>query len=241
MSSWKQAFWLASFELRKSKISILSFIIFLVAGTMLFVEILPQYLVNSFMMIDIFFLIVFGMAPFWMKAKEFQFQKIDESTWASPFFITLSQLPIKKEVLIGSRFIVYFAYAIPFMILLLTSLYGFSNELREVMSPTAYLVFSIIWFCYGVGFGGAFPAVDAGDRITLLKSTIQTIIMFVALFVGLKLFDFFYKDGLVSWTIMLANEWPILSTIVSVAVAILSTRSYVHYTYKQMKKIDYLK
>lgn len=241
MGNWKQAFWLASFELRKSKISILSFLIFLTVGTFFFVELMHEYLENSFVMVDVFFLIVFGMGPFWLRAKEFQFQKIDETTWASPQFIMLSQLPIKKEALVGSRFITYFTYGFPLFILLLASLYFFSADLREVMSPTAYIVFSLIWLSYAVGFGGAFPASDVGDRVTILKSTISAIILIIALIVGLMLFDFFYEDGLVSWTIMLANEWPLLSSIVSIAVAILSIRSYINYAYKQMKKIDYLK
>lgn len=241
MGSWKQAFTLAWFELRKSKIGLWYLIVVLVASSILFEDMLPSYLENNFVGMDVFFLIAMGVPPVWMKRKEFQYQKIDENTWGSPLFITLSQLPIKKEVLVGSRFIIYFTFAIPFQIFLLTSLYIFSSEIRASMPLGAYLVFSIIWLAYGVCLGGAFPAVDAGDKITLVKSTIQGIAFLVVLFIALTLFNLIYGDGLVTWTIMLANEWPILSILVSILVGVLATSYYVNYAYNKMKTIDYLK
>lgn len=241
MSSWKQAFSLAWFELRKSKIGLWYLFVVLIAVSILFEDMLPGYLENNFVGMDVFFLIAFGVPPVWMKRKEFQYQKIDENTWGSPLFITLTQLPIKKEVLVGSRFIIYFTFAIPFQIFLLISLYMFSNEIRATMPPTAYVVFAIIWIAYGTCLGGAFPAVDAGDRITLFKSTVQAIAFLTILFAALTAFNLLYGDGLVTWTIMLANEWPILSILVSIIVAIITIRYYVNYAYKKMKTIDYLK
>ncbi len=241
MNTWKQASSLAWFELRKSKMSLLYFAIMLLASTILFVSMLSSYLQKSFVGMDVFFLIAFGFSPVWMKPKEFQYQKIDERTWGSPLFITLSQLPIKKEVLAGSRFIVYFTYAIPFQILLLISLYVFSSDIRVTMSPAAYFIFSVIWMAYGICVGGAFPAVDAGDHITLQKSIVQAILLFFALMIMLVIFHIAFGFGLVAWTIILAKEWPLVSTVVSIITAIIGYRYYVNYAYKKMAKIDYLK
>lgn len=241
MDNWKQAFWLAKFELRKSLMGLWSFLIMLMAFSLLFVTMMPSYLEKGFVGMDLFFLIAFGISAVWVKPKEFQYQKIDENMWGSPLFMTLSQLPIKKEVLVRSRFLIYFIYAIPFQILLLSLLYIFSAEVRGVMSIPSYIAFSSIWLAYGLCSGGAFPAVDAGDRITLSKSIVQSIILLFVTMVALTTFHLVYGNGIIYWTMMLADRWTILSLLISAFVIVAGLRYWKSYTYKKMNQIDYLK
>lgn len=241
MNSWKQALWLAKFELRKSKMAIFSFLFIVGAASGFFVTTFAEYLDIGFVAFDIFFLIAFSVAPVWMKPKEFQFQKMGEEAWGSPLFNMLSQLPIKKEVLVNSRFVIYFTYAIPYHILLLIATYLLSDDIRTIMSIPAYIAFSIIWICFGIYIGGVFPASDAGDHISLSKSIIYSLILFIVGALGLAAFHFLYGGGIVAWTVMLANEWPIVAAAVSIIASVLSLRSYKQYMYKQMAKLDYFK
>ncbi|MBP3041794.1 hypothetical protein J9303_20340 [Bacillaceae bacterium Marseille-Q3522] len=78
----------------------------------------------------------------------------------------LKQLPIKRNVLILSRFFAFFTFSIPFHVLLLSTFYLFSSEIRSQLLLVPYLVFSIIWLCIGVILGAMFPTSDIGDKLT---------------------------------------------------------------------------
>ena len=144
MSTWKQALWLAKFEMRASvKPYFLLLGYAILFGTFFS---MTNSLYNN-LLVDSFFFLVFWIMAILTRPKEFQLQKITEGVWASPFVLMLNQLPIPQNVLIISRFLIFFSFSIPFHLFILTFMYIFSGELRAIMPGASYIVFSIICVC----------------------------------------------------------------------------------------------
>lgn len=241
METWKEAFWLAKFELKKSRNGILMMLFILACSVFFFVTLIPEYLEKAFVLVDLFFILFIWFGGMTGKTKEFQIQKIDENVWASPFFIMLNQLPIKKDILIKSRFIVTFSLSIPFYLLFHILVYALTPALRVEMPLLAYCIFTFIWLCIGINFSSAFPAADAGERTSMWKSWIILILMFIAAIAFFTGFTLIFEKGFVAWTMIAARQWPLLSIIVSLLIAIGGVQYCKRYMLKKMKQIDYLK
>lgn len=240
MNVWKEAFWLARFEMRASlKMLFLLLGFSFIYGVFFSISTFEQH---SFLF-DFFFLIIFWFMPIWTKPKEFQLQKISEGLWASPFVVMLNQLPVQKNVLIISRFITYFTFSIPTHIFILGFIYFFAAEFRESISITAYIVFSIIWICFGITFGSMFPTSDVGDKVPKSSWLFAAIsVLFFGAVIGtIVAINKFTGRGIVSWSISIAREWPILSVILSCLIAFISIVYSIRIMSKKMDQIDYLK
>ena len=118
------------------------------------------YLETGFVLFDVFFLLITGIAATWAKPKEFQLQKMKGISTVNPYFVMLNQLPIPKEILIKNRFVIYYAYAVPFHTLfLILNLRIFGNDASGVDSFPIYCFFAYLDFirhllglhlsCYG--------------------------------------------------------------------------------------------
>lgn len=241
MEAWKKAFSLASFELKASWKSIFTFILSLVIITTLFASMFSELGQKLKFFHDLLFLIIFTMLPSWIRTKEFQFQKIGEETWGTPYFIFLHQMAIPKEILLKSRFINYFILAIPLHVLLFVLLFIFS-EARNVFSFGEYIVFSVIWICFGIYAGALFPASDTGDNISNFKLTIYTILLILGIG-GLFFFVYFIfgGHGIVYWSMEAAKQWPLIASILSILLAIAGVKYWLHYAARNMQYIDYFK
>src|SRR5690625_134521 len=113
MKIWKQALWLANFELKASIVNILLCWFVLSFLGLIFLTSFNGYVENNYVGFDIFFLLIFSYAPYWLRSRHFQYQKISDRLYASPTWIMQRQLPIPKEILIKSRFLIYLAYLLP--------------------------------------------------------------------------------------------------------------------------------
>lgn len=240
MQNWKTALWLARFELKVSKRSLLFSLIFFLFVTSSLISGFPAYLDNNFVLIDFLFLIMFTAGPIWTKPKEFQVQRMNADLLASPAFMMLRQLPIEKDILVKSRFFIYFVYTFPFQIILLVSSYLFVPELQLMMSPGQFVAFSICWLLFGVYAGYIFPTSDAGDKATLTKTAVYAILFFIAVIVILTIFNVFSSYGIVHWTIIFAQNRPVLLSAVSLLLAVSGLNYWQKYMKKVTNKIDYL-
>ncbi|PWA07924.1 hypothetical protein DCC39_15890 [Pueribacillus theae] len=238
MFNWKKAYWLATFETKRSLKGIISLFFLLIF--FLFFFVFTAHLQHSLFPYDILFLIAFGAAAVWSKPKEFQYQKLGEELWASPYFIMLHQLAVPKDILIKSRFINYYLFSIPFHILLLALLYIFSEPMRDFLTVGEYLSFSLIWICFGIYSGSLYPASDTGDVISNVKLVVYGIVLVfsgILVVIGIR---YFSGHGIVFWTMMAARNWPVLSGGLSIVLAIAGVKYWLHYAAKNMKRIDYL-
>jgi len=240
MNTWKQAYWLAMFELKQSKLNLLLLLIFLPLIILGFIASFESYLDLNFVGIDFYFILSFTFAAAWTKPKYFQVQQLNDELVASPTVVMLQQLPISKELIIKSRFIIYFIYSFPPQILLLIALYLFTPTIQGMMDLSLYIVFAIMWLSFGVYMGGIIPSSDAGDRASPRKVVVYAVLMLIGVIAFFTIFHIVSDYGIVHLTLIIAKKWPILSGLISVALAYFGFIYWQSYMKKLMEKLDYL-
>lgn len=240
MQNWKHALWLAKFELNVSKMNVLFTMVFFLFVSTGLKSSYGTYLDKGFVLVDLLYLVMFTAGALWTKPKELQVQRIHNELLAQPTFIMQNQLPVPKDALIKSRFIIYFVYSFPWQLLLLLTSYLFAPELKTMMTPGQFIAFSIIWLSFGIYAGYIFPASDAGDQSTRLKTVVYSIAFFAGMIVLLTFFNLISPYGIVHWTIIFAQKWPMLSAIISILLAGLGFNYWLRYMKKTADKIDYL-
>ncbi|MEF7564917.1 hypothetical protein V4V35_18085 [Bacillus infantis] len=238
MNEWKEAMWLVKFELGKSARGFIQ----LILNTVLFlgVTVLAFSLgIGKTAIVDFMFMILFGFSGAWSRTKDFQSQKVQRDVWASPYFMTLSQLPIRKGILVKSRFLTYFMTVIPAQLIFMILLYSFSPSLNHELGIGGFAAFTLMWLAFSIFFGLSFPAMEAGDMINRTRMVIYSIMLYGGGIAAVILFNT-YSSGLVGWTIMAAGKWPIFTSLLAIAAAAACTLFYKKYMLKKMSTIDYL-
>ncbi|MCA1040365.1 hypothetical protein LCM00_12700 [Bacillus infantis] len=238
MNEWKEAMWLVKFEMGKSARGFIQ----LIFNTVLFlvVSILAFSLdLSKTAIVDFMFVVLFGFSAAWSRTKDFQTQRVQADVWASPYFMTLSQLPIGKGILVKSRFLTYFLTVIPAQLIFMILLYSFSPSLNSELGMGGFTAFSLMWLAFSIFFGLSFPAMEAGDIIKRTNLVIYSIMLYGGGLAAVILFNT-YSSGLVGWTIMAAGKWPLLTSLLAIAAAAACTLFYKKYMLKKMAAIDYL-
>lgn len=239
LEDWKQAAALAKFELRNSKRALITLVVMLITYAFLMIYSAPM-LVET-IIYDLFFLIFIGMAASWAKPKDFQINKMWNGLWGTPYFSLLHQLPIRKEILIKNRFVIYYAYSIPFHALFLISIYAFSSSIRTILTFPEYTAFTIIWLSFGIYWGTVFPLSDLGEirETSTFKISLYIILYFGLIIGGVFTVELFTGYGVVYSSMMLAKKWPLLSSLLSIILAFVCTVIALRQANKKIMKIDY--
>ncbi|KOP79590.1 hypothetical protein ACFFHH_02240 [Cytobacillus solani] len=241
MSEWKQARWLAMFEVKASLKGIITLIALSFGLAIFFTEVFSITIMEDVPIVfDVFFLFTFWVLAASFRPKEHQLKRMGGDIWVSPYFIMLNQLPVKKNVLVLSRFISYFTISIPFHILVLILIYTLSSEYRAYMPVGSYLVFSIIWLSFGVLCGSMFPASDVGEKISTLKAIVYSVLFYGGILAVLIVIYYVFNKGIVEMTMYAAKEWPLPSILISILLAAIGLLYYKGYVYKRIDKVDYL-
>ncbi|MED1864455.1 hypothetical protein P4V41_13395 [Fictibacillus nanhaiensis] len=239
MNRWKQAFSLSKFELTQSKKSIFTLLFLLVPYSYFLTAAISSYLEGHFMLYDIFFLLTFGVAAIWAKPKKHQYQKLSDNMWAQPFTVFLNQLPIPKDIVVRSRFLIYFIYSVPFHLTVLIIMYSFAPELRQTLPPLEFIAFSLIWLSFGICYGSVYPASDSGDKVTNVKMAFYAFVLLGSFTLLLFAVPYLSSHGLVGLTILVASKWPIVTSVVSIIAACASVAFWMRYMKNHMNKLDY--
>ncbi|TWT06458.1 hypothetical protein FQV26_01185 [Planococcus sp. CPCC 101016] len=240
MHTWKQAYWLAGFELKARMKRSLLMLAFYTAVGFVCISSFDVYLTENFYAFDLLFLLLFIMFPAWMKPKIFQMQKMDGDLWTVPAVIMLQQLPVPKAVIVKSRFIIHSVYSFPYQLILLVMLLAVSPAFREMITPLSYMAFLIIWLAVSVAAGFAMAASEAGgtyDTKLLAKSMIY-LVLGIAIFYAA--FQWLADEGLIYWTIGLAQNWPLMSIVVSLLIIYAGWNYWQRVMKKDIEKADYL-
>ena len=240
MNEWKQAYQLAAFEMKASMRNILLILLFYIAMSLIFMMSFDIYLEEKFMFFDLLFLLVFFMFPSWMKSKEFQMQKIDGDLWTVPSIIMLQQLPVSKNVIIKSRFIIHAICSFPFQLILLIAMPLMSENFREIMTPFSYATFVLIWLALSISIGFMMASSEAGGNFktkAIVKSFVYLAIGAAAIYF---LFPLISEEGFVHWTMLLAAEWTLSSIFIAIIVSIAGWNYWQMDMRKMIKKTDYL-
>src|SRR5690625_1383975 len=112
MDKWRQMTFLAKMELKGSSVNLLlCWLALSFFGILILFEISTRLMEgNVGVQYDIILLYGLGFGPFLFRAKHFKYLKISHHLQASPTLIMQSQLPIPKDILVRSRFIIYLGY-----------------------------------------------------------------------------------------------------------------------------------
>lgn len=190
---------------------------------------LHTYFNNGSFIFDLFFIGVFsGLASQWVKWDSSQRHE------APSRFILFLQLPFKHSTIIKSWLVTHFLNTLPFLSLLLISLYAFSTDLNTMMPPFTYVCFSIILLSFSVITMEGIPT----NRTKIGKNNISTnrvviLITSFVLFLSVFIFITFYsKYGLIHWLIIIVQKSPSLLAIISIVFA----TSVLWYRYKNMQQ-----
>lgn len=237
MSAWKQAFWLAKFELKHSLKQFPLLALGFIVIYLLITSISPNYFKEATMGLDFFFTLTFsGFLSQLARPKDFQLQKFRSIQYAAPFLTALNKLAIKQEVIVKYRFITYFVLLLLSNGLMLILLYP---SFQSVMTLHAYIAFSVMWFCFGIYIGCVTPAFEISSNLGWS--------IFYGCFIGFGLFLFYlfafykwYKNGLITWTIDIASQYPVISIIVSLILSIIGWNFWMKIMLNKVKKTDYL-
>ena len=240
MNDWKLAYRLATFEIKASLRNLLLILAFYIAMSLIFMLSFDVYLEGEFKGFDLMFLLVFFMFPSWMKGKEFQMQKMDGNLWSSPPVIMLQQLPISKNTIVKSRFIIHAFCSFPFQLILLIAMPLMSGNFREAMTPISYLVFVLTWLAISIAVGFMMAASEAGGNFRVKEIVLSFIYILVAAAAIYLLFPMLSGGGLVEWTMAIAVDWPLLTGITAVLLMFAGWKYWQADMRKTMKKTDYL-
>ncbi|MGM8364931.1 hypothetical protein ACLIBG_05530 [Virgibacillus sp. W0181] len=240
MKQWKEAIWLATLELKTSPLNYLFALCITGLLGLFFITSFSSYIENNYVGFDLFFMLLFSILSSWFRGKDYQYQKVSGSIWASPTYIMQTTLPIPLDTLAKSRLIFHFLLSFPLQVLILSSAYMLTPALQSFLSAFEYIAFAIIWLSFGVYAGYIMPAGDAGDK---LKNR-DIVIGFVGILVGLTvLFTFFHLllgYGVVYWTMKMAQNSPFLSIIISTLIAGIGFNYWTKTLKKRTKRMDYL-
>ncbi|HLS20863.1 MAG TPA: hypothetical protein VK056_04250 [Bacillota bacterium] len=246
MKEWKLALSLAKFELTASPLHLL--MLYLVNPLLTFLIVVlvisPQlndYLQINYVGFDLLFSLIFLLAPAWVRPRGFLVQSINQNSelWAAPTLVLQLQWPITVKTLIKSRLIIYFFLSFPLQCVFLFAIYVIPAKLQEVISPSEYIIFCIIWLAAGVYLGYIMPASDVGDEINVKSVTIAFILLIFGIIAILTFFHLIIGYGLIHSTILLAKNYPVISTISSFVLLIAGLYYWQHYMKKQIHKLDY--
>lgn len=183
--------------------------------------------------LDFFFLIIFSA----IFQRPDMLTKISHRHFALSHFMILNQLPIRNEVIVKHRFLVFACYTIPFNIVFLLDIY-FIPLFFDEMSMTTFLVFSVIWICFSFYLGLGTVSYEAGIK---LIDVIISIVVLIGLFFVYYIFFFkLYNDGLISWTIHIATDYPLLSILTSISLAVIGWKFWSNSMLNRIKRFDYV-
>ena len=222
MNSWKTAFHLSKWELRKSAINIMLSYLAMLVFSLYFVHELPSYLENRLVLYDLIFLLAFGAAPLFPKASGFGAQQIQSQLFASPIVVSQKHLAIKDNVIINSRLIMHIIYTVPMQLVALLILY--SKALHNILSVGSFISFGFVWLSFSIYVGYVVPKLNIGTRVFWVNNTGFSVIYIVSLILllfGLTLINSVFDHGIVYWSIMFARDYPLVTSGVSILLAFL--------------------
>lgn len=205
-----------------------------------FVNSFEVYAAGDFFFFDFIFLLVFLVFPSWMKGKEFQMAKLGGDLWTVPALVMLQQLPIKKDVIVKSRFLIYGIHSAVFQLLLLIALPTFSTEFRELVTPLSLIAFVIIWMSLSVAAGFVMVASEAGGNFGTKAFLAAWLWIALAVAAMYFLFPVLFPEGFVMWTIHVAGDWPFLVIPAAILLGYGGWRYWQYVMKRDMAKADYL-
>lgn len=239
MKPWKEAFWLAMYEMRRARlIDYLKWVGLFILLLLMMVPMTSSYLQEPSIITDLYFLFLITIFSQWARGKIFRPQSFGSGWYGSRYVAILNQLPIKSHIIIKSRFLAYFFTSIPFQVLLLLALYLLTPALRDDMAFGSYVIFMVILFCFNVFIGGLQIIGEIGSHLVMNI----IISLLVGIFFSVLLSIVFYKvytQDIVNWILFISKNFPVLALIMSFLLAVIGTAFLLRRLERRMANMDY--
>lgn len=245
MYNWKKAAKLAAMEMRESAIVFAS-IASLVLVAVFFVAILGVNVdfngTDTMTLFDIIFAVLFVFLPVSLTAPKFMpMQRSKTGTDSAPAVMMLMQLPVKRDIIGKSRFILNMTYTGLYAVLIMPLFY-FAAPFKDTLSPLQYTAFSIFWICFALLIGGGMKL--SGDfyttGVTVLKQIAALAVLLLSIALVHYAFVFILGTGAVHASVLAAKHAPVITSLISLALA----ATGLHFTHlhnvKIMHKKDFL-
>lgn len=237
MTEWKDAFWLTKNEVKRSYISYLIIFGILILSIFFTSYLIDDYFAAPTIGLDIVFLLVFTTVLYALQI-HLTANKIAFNRYVSPYIMRLNHLPIKKEVIVKHRFLMFIFLSVPFQVLFLLGVYLSSVTVQDKMSLNTFIVFAFIWLCFSIYIGAGPITYSVGTRI--INWMLFGLVLYIGFIAYIILFFKVYTFGLINWTIGVATNYPILSIVISGGLAIIGWYFWQWVMLKKMKRFDYL-
>lgn len=237
---WSEAFKLALFEWKIMWIKRIFIQLLTLLVLILFISsLIGSQIEDGGIGIDIFLITFLAFGYAWSIPKDFQYQKISEQTYASPVFFMLHQLPIKNEVLIRSRFAIFYINLIPMSVIIFTLLY-FIPDFNGIFTFESYIAFALFWSSIGFSCSAIYPASDVGDRNVSTVRLIWITIFFIGALLLITIPTYiFYDNGLINLSVEIANLHPLALSIFSLILIPVSNWIWIKYAENKLLKEDF--
>ncbi|MEF2290793.1 hypothetical protein [Virgibacillus dokdonensis] len=233
MQKWKQAWQVAKLELSISTRKI-AFGCLIVLGFFPFtISNFQHYLDNSVISYDLFFILFFTLG---INVGNPNYWHLKQAN-VYPLLMMQLPLPIKQEILIKSRFIIHFCFSFPVQFAFLIIFYV-ASPIAHLLSIPAYIAFAIIWLSVNLYMGTLTPISEVYPANWLFTAAMTFIFLFIFLFI-LSISHLIFDHGVVELSMIIARNWPVLSSAVSLIIGFAAVKAHQLYMKQIMNKRDY--
>lgn len=229
------ALWLTRFEIRHS---LLSYALLAIVFSILFLFLSPSYRIvkdDIGMGMDYNFLFVFLILATLVKPRPFKSVSVGNFIYVSPFHLLVRQLPIQRTTYIMYHLIYRFLLSTVFTSVYLIFLYPFWDR---TIPFTHYISFILLWIAlsYTIHLLDAYSHFGYNLIIWLSVIIIITPILFIILLLIFHIY--FYRAGFVHWTLDMAIQSPILTTMAAILIVIANIVFWSYMFRRKLNKID---
>lgn len=217
MDKFKDALWLTLFEIRRSLVSYMLLLIVLIFFLVIIISSLPSYQETPVMALDFQFFFVICCLPAYFRGKSFKNTHVDNYVFATPFHLLIKQLPVNLGTYITYHLIYRFLYSMVITVLFLGIIYPFW---KMPISFSQYAVFMLVWFTISYTFNMLDVYSQFGYHFFIGLAVIIVIVSFSFNVYTLLFFALIYRKGFVFWTLEMAVNHPVITSIFSILIII---------------------
>ncbi|NBJ70266.1 MULTISPECIES: hypothetical protein [Clostridia] len=233
MQKWKQAWQIAKFELSVSTRKIAFGCLIILGFFSYAISSFQQYLDNNVIGYDLFFILFFTLGINIGNPNYWHLKQAD----VYPLLMTQLPLPIQQEIVIKSRFIIHFCFSFPVQIAFLIIFYV-ASPIADLLSIPAYIAFAIIWLSVNLYIGTLTPISEVYPANWLFTVAMTFFFLFIFLFI-LTLSNLIFDHSVVKLSIIIAKNWPVISSMVSLIIGFAAVKAHQIYMKQIMNKRDY--
>src|SRR5699024_54515 len=131
----------------------------------------------------------------------------------------------------------------PGQLFMLICLYTFSSAMQQTIPFLSYCIFAFIWFCFSIYAGMIFITSEVGERAIFPNEAanivISIIVSFGIIILLLTLLHLLLGNGVIYGTLLITNNWPIMSIILSIISAVFGLKYGIKTMERRIRELDY--